>query len=218
MEPIKNSSTAQASGRGRGKGFTIPSLSEIKKASKVAVISSSPILFNKTQRTEPQANLTTLESSPPSPSPSPPHIPTVGSSHTSTIIQSGGPTCSTDALSSGKHSVTNDVLNGERSISSMTGSRKRAREIEVNSDKERSKKLPPTIDERDSLDNDDLAVVSNPEQSSIYVPVSSSRMDPDSSVSASVGLASTATTSTIIATVHHPHAIIANIVQVYELL
>ena len=190
MEENEGSSTSE--GRTRKGVFTIPSVSEIKKASKVSVVTSAPTLFKTVA-----AHTTVV--------PPPTTTTTAEALHELNRPKSDQPL-----------NVTDNELANMRDRDQNAGSiqsRKRARE-----DPEHSVGVPPKV--AAGADNERVLpqLGSNLQGPSILPTVGgSTAMGSDSrklfSGAASEGAAS-ASTSTSLASVHHPHAIIANPVQV----
>ena len=197
MEENEDSSTSE--GRTRKGVFTIPSVSEIKKASKVSVVTSAPTLFKTVAA---HASSTTIV---PPPTTTTTTTTTAEALHELNRPKSGQPL-----------NVTDNELANMRDRDQNAGSiqsRKRPRE-----DPEHSVEVPPKL--AAGADNERVLpqLGSNLQGPAILPTIGgSTTMTSDSrklfSGAASEGAAS-ASTSTSLASVHHPHAIIASPVQV----
>lgn len=189
--------------------FTIPSVSEIKTANKVSVVTSAPILFN---QSKPVAQKATNEGAVP-----PPPDRTTTTTTTTTLSQP-------NSLVSGHHtnSTGKNVSDGDLNTGSIQ-SRKRPRE-----DPEISAEIPSKLAVgannervRPRLGNLHGHIAAAPTTGGSSLTATNTSSDNrkllggGASVAVSEGAASSFA-STSVATVHHPHAIIANPVQVCE--
>lgn len=195
------------SSRGTKRGlFTIPSVSEIKTANKVSVVTSAPILFN---QSKPVAQKATNEVA----------VPPSDRTTTTTTTTSSQP----KSLVSGHHtnSTGKNVSDGDINTGSIQ-SRKRPRE-----DPEISAEIPSKLAVgannervRPRLGNLHGHIAAAPTTGGSTLTATSTSNDNrkllgGASVAVSEGEASSFA-STSVAAVHHPHAIIANPVQVCQ--
>jgi DNA excision repair protein ERCC-1 len=194
----------EGSGSGTTKKFALPSLSEIKRANKVSVVTSAPTLF----RRQKHGRRTQTEV------PVPPHGGNMAkSSREPGGVRSGHPP-STSHASDMRWKTGADEGSNSVSVSSTLG-HKRTRE-ELDSEVELPPKLAETNDRvlpQAETGPQGSTVAEATDSPSIEAVVSSEDRSQVRSLAAASGGVASSSNITTVATPHHPHAIIANPVQ-----
>lgn len=190
MSEERESASSTGTDAGRKKGaFAIPPLSEIKQSNKVGIVTAQPILFNHNPSSH-GATGNSLASD-------------IATQSSQTLKGAGS---STNVTSSSDLSV---ILNHD------INRRKRARN-EMESMTETAPKIPYLLTNERALPQQvgDFHKTGSPSTADCSTSSSSTReLVGSSSDPKSEGTPSTSS-ATIISSVHHPHAIIANLVQV----